>query len=254
MTNSKILLFLISLCLFVKVALQGNEIPGGIRNLQAHLQNRALCVRLVENFCQTFPSHYSPQQKAESLSRNLGALAAKLLNQGFDLNAYAWNPPVEFSIVPLWQGAHDSQSEIPLTLLIYVWPPEAFAKQYAKTQGLPDRNYATVIHGHPIPCAMTVLKGTLHQENFTAVAGWPFQVAQKKGEEILRPGKVEFDDNSSEFIHRLVCRDPGCEPALSLHGYGASSAEEVHRIFRATFQKFTYRYVLKENGKLYENY
>jgi hypothetical protein len=236
-----------------------DSIQAGICQPPVHQKNQQLCAKILERVCQNFPSSYTPKQRAHYLSAHLDDLAFMLLNQGIDLNAYSYQtygntPYLQFSMMTLWEGKQ-TQPEIPLTLFIYVWPPEKLAQEVAKNQNCrendPRKNfYASNIHGHPLSCALTVLKGTICQENYQAVKGWPFNVAQKIDEEILKSGSLAVDDNSTPFIHRLLCRDESQEPAYTLHGYGASSTQEVHHIFKTTKELYSYPYVLKENGEL----
>ena len=254
-----LLWMMMSLSLLIGHKGLAEESQKGVCQPILHQQNQRLCARILQRIFQTLPSFYTPQQRAHGLSLQLDGLARELLSQGLDLNAYCYehchgSPYLQFAMIPLWEGAND-QPEIPLTLFIYVWPPENLAKQAAIFHNALDSDprkgyYATHIHGHPLSCAVTVLKGTICQENYHAVGGWPFKVAQKKDEEILRPGTTTFDDNADPFIHRLICRDENQGPAFTLHGYGASSSQTVLNIFQTTFEQYSYHYILKENGKL----
>jgi hypothetical protein len=225
-----------------------------------HEANRTLCARILRKASHELPPSLTPRERADALSRKLDVLARELLSQGFDLNAYTYkrdatSPYVQFSMIALWEGGYECKPEIPLTLFIYVWPPEQFAQQLAIQRGAAhdesDKGYyASNIHSHPITCGVILLQGTLCQENYRAVKGWPFKVARKENEEILAPGTISFDDGSLPFIHRLVCRDEGQTPAISLHGYGAPSERKVRHLFRENFERDSYQHILQENGQL----
>ncbi len=247
--------WLLCLCLIGKQSF----LTGGILVPIVHQQNQLLCNEVVKSISQTLPSSYTPKERADALCLQLDTLARKLLDQGLDLRAYSYeqtpdSPYLQFARIPLWQGAYDIQPEIPLTLFIYVWPPEHLAKQAAainqpaSDQDPLQNHYATNIHGHPLACALTVLKGTICQENYQALEGWPFRVVQKKDEEVMQVGMATFDDNQAPFIHRVLCRDQ--EPAITLHGYGAATAQIVREIFISNQENYSYPYILQENGKL----
>ena len=239
---------------------EGEASQDGILSFPVHQQNQRCCVQVMQEICETFLDSFTPQQKRDMLSLHLGDIARKLIENGLDLNAYSYDIDanssfLQFSKITLWEGGLDSHSEIPLALFIYVWPPEHLAKkvavsQHASSNDPRQNHYATNIHSHPLSCALTVLKGTICQENYQAIKGWPFNVAQKKDEEILREGMSTYDDNHSLFIHRIVCRNEGVEPAITLHAYGASTAKEVHNSFITFFNRSAYPYILSENGQL----
>jgi hypothetical protein len=247
----------ITLCLIFGQKGEADLAQKGILSVAAHEQNQRLCSRIVDQFLFSLPASYTPQQRAHALNVNLHILARQLLDQGVNLSAYNYckipnSPYLSFARISLWEGG-SKQPEIPLTLFIYVWPPEHIAKQIAANIPLSAsdpsaHHYATNIHGHPLPCALTLLRGSLCQENYQAVRGWPFNVAQKKNEETLQFGTAAFDDNTTPFIHRVCCRDKGEEPAISLHGYGASTEQAVLSTFIAERERYSYPYVLQANG------
>jgi hypothetical protein len=238
---------------------EADLVQKGIASVAAHEHNQRLCSLIVDQYLYSLPASYTPQQRAYALNVNLNVIAQQLLDKGIDLNAYSYckspdSPYLAFAKISLWEGA-GIQPEIPLTLFIYVWPPEHMAKQAAASVPLSASNpsayhYATNIHGHPLPCSLTLLRGSLCQENYQAVRGWPFNVAQKKDEETLQFGTTTFDDNTTPFVHRVCCRNKGQVPAISLHGYGASTEKAVSTIFTSERERYTYPYVLQKNGDL----
>lgn len=250
---------ILTLCLIFGQKGQADLTQKGILSASAHEKNQHLCSQFVNQFLFSLPASYTSEQRAHTLNLNLHILAKQLLDNGLDLKAYTYSKIPDssylaFSRISLWEGA-TIQSEIPLTLFIYVWPPEHIAKQIEENNSSLVKNplayhYATNIHGHPLPCALTLLKGSLCQENYQAVSGWAFHVAQKTDEEIFQVGTTTFDDNTTPFIHRVVCRDKGQEPAMSLHGYGASTAQAVVSTFVSERKNYSYSYILQENGDL----
>lgn len=253
------LVIIITFCLIVEQKSNASTVQKEILSSSIHEKNQSLCSQIVDQFLLSLPISYSSEQRAYALNMNIHVIAGQLLNQGIDLSAYTYtkvpdSPYLAFARIPLWEGINVKQN-IPVTLFIYVWPPEHIAKQAAANHLLSFEDplfyhYATNIHGHPLPCALTLLRGTLYQENYQAVAGWPFQVARKKDDEIFQVGTSAFDDNTTPFIHRVVCRDKGQEPAISLHAYGASTAQNVLSTFISQRARYSYPYVLEDNGDL----
>jgi hypothetical protein len=254
MVFRSVLIWIIGLNLLIGQNELAGEFQNGICDSFTHHKNQQLCARIVQRKLQTYPTSFTPEESAHDLSLHLDHLAQDLLKHGLDLKAYSYGkcpgtPYLQFTMIPLCEGKTDVKPEIPLTLFIYVWPSENLAKRiamsYRDREYDPRENYyASHIHGHPLTCSLTVLKGTLCQENYRVIQGWPFNIAKKNDEETLQQGMTAFDDNTSPFIHRLVNRNENCEPTFTLHGYGASTAKDVLNIFQATFNRYAYRSVL----------
>ena len=114
-----------------------------------------------------------------------------------------------------------------MTLFLYIWPGE----EEALSQAPDNCFYCSNIHSHPIPCAVTVLRGSIDQITYQEVTGGCN--IRKIGEERLFPGRLIYDDQNEPFIHQMVSREKG-EPTVTLHAYGAPTARKVMDTFRET--------------------
>ncbi len=196
-------------------------------------------------------SDRTPQNQAALLSSKIAEIAKKLLNKGFALDAYS-NPKADensllsFDCFALWEG--EGHGSIPLTFLVYVWPAEEYALQYNSSH---PRNtyYGSIIHSHPISCALAVLDGTMVQKNYELAASQPLErVVRLKDEEVFQKCEGAVDDLASPFIHQLYAKGSGSKPSLSLHVYGLPSEEKVMASFTETKASHSYNRVLKEDG------
>src|SRR5262249_31900928 len=136
-----------------------------------------------------------------------------------------------FQSFPIWEGKIQG---IPLTFFIYAWPSERTALGLNPS----NRWYCSNIHRHPIPCALTILKGSLVQETYQEVQ--EKGVASFKEAESLYEGATVVDDLKEQMIHRLICRDDLGACCLSLHAHSLSSAKEVWDCFSKTFHDSSY--------------
>lgn len=181
-----------------------------------------------------------PEEKARLLRQHLVELAQEAIKNGFDLSIYRERkegPYFVYHTQSVWEGQNQ---HIPLTILLYIWPAERRTRQFN------NHYHASEIHDHPIPCALTVLQGTLNQESFILVPGRN-RVVRKVGEEELKPGQMILDEGDQSFIHRLVCRDAKAPFAISVHAYGAASFKEVGEIFQNTYTQHVYTHVLNSD-------
>ncbi len=254
-------LFLIMLQIFPgKTLANRGDQASGIQNLDAHQKNLSIFAQTIEQELSHLPLSFSPQERAHSLRMNIVSIAQQVIHKGFNVSIYHYKeqlPYLAFSIISMWEGKSIKDQEIPLSFILYVWPPEAIAKKHDQPSTMTKMKedphncyYASNIHDHPIPCALTVIEGTLNQETFSQLAGPPDRLVKKINEEILKPGSAIIDENQTPFIHRLVCRDPNQKASISLHGYGASSAADVENIFYKSYTQHTYFHVLEEDGSL----
>ena len=217
-----------------------------IADAAKHLSNKRLLQAIVDRELAASNPHQTPDEKARVFSKKITNIATELLKRGFHTDAYAVPNPdqqtlLAFNYFALWEGETMSKDGIPLTFLVYVWPPEELATTYYSSGGQ-NSHYASCIHSHPISCAMAVLKGTFIQQNYVAVST-PQQrrgIARLVDEETLHTCEGDVDDLSAPFIHRMIGHDTGSEPCLSLHAYGASSEAAVTRIFNETFSRCVY--------------
>lgn len=235
-----------------------DALASGILKPAIHQRNKALFAQLVNAELQQQPYYLSPQERALVLSRRLVQIAHHAFRMGFDLSAYHYkenSPYLTFAIIPIWEGKGVIEQDIPLSFLLYIWPPEHIAKKRAPlnkehpiNEDFENCYYASNIHDHPISCALTVMRGSINQERFERVDGYPYKVVRKIGEDVIQPGQLVIDDNTNPFIHRLVCRDAKAWPTISLHGYGASTVGQVEKVFYDSYTEHSYFHVLEDNG------
>jgi hypothetical protein len=229
---------LIACLCFIYLGFLHADSNSGILDLVKHARNQSICNQVMSQHL-TLLHSFSPQKQAKQISRQVNRIAQELLAEGLDLTVYSYGTTpthsVFFSAHSLWEG-QSVEPSIPLSLLIYAWPPENYAKQCHS----PYLSYSTPVHSHPISCAFTVLQGTLLQELFLPQLPLEIKKAKKIKEEILSSGQVTIDEPSSFFAHRMVCQDQGKKTALSLHAYGAAKAADVQEIFRSTAPDYQY--------------
>lgn len=240
MINSRLILFFILSVIPLKGFVQANLQP--ISHYAIHQRNQVLFAQIIEQEIKKLPPLLTAKQQADALNRLIGSIASQALERGLDLSIYQ-NKTLDsgekqFSIVSLWEGGEETQQKIPLTFFLYIWPPEAQARRICRN----SIQYATPIHGHPIACALAILKGKLDQETYYPISAKSL-LAKKIKNETLKPGDVVIDDRSSVFVHRLVCRDK--EVAFSLHGYEALNEEAVRQIFSRTYSQYVYQPINK---------
>ena len=250
--------FIVLYCFLFLQAIYANGIHEQILDKNIHRQNCELCSKIVHEMIRKNPNN-SPQQLAYIINQKIDNLGLELLKQNLNLKIYSYeeyeNPSyLAFAKIPLWEGK-ETNPEIPLTIYLYVWPPEHLAKKVSENQETLENDsrknyYRTNIHGHPLICSFSVLKGSVCQENYVAIPGWAFNVAKKKDEEMFTVGQLSFDDNSNPFVHRVFCKDNGMEPAITLHGYGASSNKVVRETFNLHKKECSYSYILDEDDQL----
>lgn len=220
--------FLLSLLALVHLAAFDDSI---------HEKNKRIFSKVVESKLKT---SMSPQQAASYLSAQLPSIAREAIEEGFNPYIYSYGqgtnrPGLYYKAYEIWEGGREQvpviSAEIPLSMFIYVWPPENLA---LKTN--PQNNlYGSNIHSHPIPCAFTVLFGTITQETYQN------NPLRKVRAETIKSGEFRIDEGKVGFIHRLVCQSQGSLPAITLHAYGAASAEKLDQIFSETSKECTYR-------------
>ncbi len=252
--SQKFLLFCSLLSFFyVQTLLADTKLPlvreHAAGDLGKHKANRQIIAKVMTEELALLPKGASDRERSIVIMQRLDKIAAKAVDHGLDLNAYSYvqvpnTPYLRFAVEGLWDGEN---SNLPLTLVIYAWPP----KRYAQYCGgcCPDNcRYHSNIHGHPILCASTVLQGSIVEENFQCVKNDPFKAVRKVKAEVHRKGHVSVDDNSDPYVHRMTCGDPGSQAAITLHAYGAKSFDEVFRIFRKTLDQDSYLHVLQPDG------
>lgn len=211
-------------------------------------QNDFIFSQVIEKFLAQPACPSSPNGKAQYLNERIDLIAKEAVRIGFALDVYQPNrnqqtAALHFSAKKVWEG---KEKNIPLTFFVYAWPAESLALKI----GGNDRNYCSSVHSHPISCALTVLRGSMVQENFIPVQGYPYNVAFKTDEEVLLEGSKVIDAQKESMIHRLVCRDQTFPYSLTLHAYGLGSQEEVWNVFRNTRIKCDYPYILHNDGTL----
>lgn len=203
-------------------------------NLSVLAGSEPVLIKVIEEFLEK-KNESTPVEKARYISTQLDLIGKEALNRGMDLSNYkiavSVTGALSFHMYPVWEG---QDYGIPLTLFIYVWPAEGMALKidpYSKW-------YASDIHSHPIDCSLTVLRGALVQENYAAIAH--SKKVKLTDSECLIEGALTCDFLDRSSIHRLVCRDPLGEPAVSLHAYGLATAQEVHDCFRNTYEECSF--------------
>lgn len=242
--NFRYRLFLSLVLVFYSAFLQGIDVRRCyVASQMRHAKNQVLLSHIINNELSTVSSNASSSEKASFLSSRIKEIAQKLLKDGFITEAYQippfdQNAFLSFYFFPLWEG---KSSDIPLTFVVAVWPPEKIALKYQPDNPM-NRFYCSCIHKHPISCAIACLKGVMTQQNYTLAKGIP---VEKKKVELLNedkfsPGEGDIDDNTKMFIHRLICKHDDNDPALTLHAYGASTKDEVIRIFNETSEECEY--------------
>lgn len=219
-----------------------------IANQTKHQHNQTILNTIINQELSTVNPTTTPEEKAAYLSVRIREIAQKLLASGFTSDAYEIpefnkNQLLSFSAFPLWEG---KDAAIPVTFIVYVWPPEKVALKYISDTSY-NRFYASCIHRHPISCAITCLKGTITQQNYRLSKAFPMKerVVELINEEQFNPGEGDVDDNSKPFIHRLVCRHNDTCPCLTLHAYGAGSKDEAFKIFNETCDTCEYCRVVR---------
>lgn len=205
------------LSLFSLLLLVPFSLNGAISDLQIHQKNQVIAAEVAATFLE------------KGIFENIDVLAKELFRREFDVSIYSYDEDMNFVNFPIWEG----KDKTGITLLIYVWPPEKIAlKQH------PEKDfYQTTIHAHPICCAFTPLQGSITQISYENVGP---KAAKPCLFERFTRGDAVFDDNSSLFIHRLVCKDEGGRPAITLHAYGAPTSDAVRHIFQETLERCSY--------------
>jgi hypothetical protein len=195
----------------------------GIKDLPSHRKNTEIISDIVGNELQMKPAGLDA---VRYIAENISRIGARALENGFDTDAYTYQVIAgwpNYTWVPLWEGG-----DIPFTLFIYIWPPRG--------------QDSTPIHSHPIPCALTVLKNSITQENFEIIGNGKVRLS---GSKKLVEGDCEVDVLLDSFVHRVSCRENGPEPAFTLHLYAKGTAKEVRNTFYKTFPRHSYN--LSEN-------
>ena len=224
------------LYIFLSAALHSLQVaPCYIQEADLHASNQQILAQIIDRALDA-----QPPDPASHLLSNISHIARQLLNQGFSPAAYAvpsidQDTEAAYQSFPLWEGASRS---IPLTFFLYVWPSQ-------ETSALSPAHihYATPIHSHPIPCALSVLHGTLLQQNYQLVD--TARSVRLIGHEIFQPLQGAIDNLDHPFIHRIC--GTGANPAVSLHVYGLATKEEVWKSFRETKGQHVYKKVIGEN-------
>lgn len=238
--NIVLLIFIMKICISDLAAQEEDHSERcRVSNQDIHRQNQRLAAQLIGKKLLTLQRDLTARQQAAELNRSIGVLAQQLLQGGMDLSIYSCRTQqgqLSFGMIPLWEGGREAKPSIPLTFFIYVWPPEWLAK----SKVFNPTNHATSVHSHPIPCSLTVLRGTIDQEEYLPIKDSRRHLAQRVKTITLNPFATVIDDRKDSFLHRLVSRDQGRTCAISLHGYGAPTDEAVQRIFYQTYSKCVY--------------
>lgn len=194
--------------------------------------------QVITELLKETPENSTPLDKAKFLSHKIDCIGRRILQEGVSLAHYVpkRTPYGEFffASTAIWEGI---SLGIPLTFLIYAWPVES----YALSINSRNRWHKSNIHRHPISCALTVLKGSLEEENYKPVSGYSFNAAKLECVKNLSPGCLNVDDDPQKnFIHRIISRDKDNQITWSLHAYGLASAQEVMSCFDRTFDDCQY--------------
>lgn len=229
--------------LFFSNALFGNVLHPLINDPQKHEANKKIISVIIEQELEPV-STKTASEKASFLSERITKIAKEALKKGFSTDAYSLpkldpNSTVSFDFFVLWEGEKNPGS-IPLTFLVYVWPSEKFSTQY-----IPVDYYKSIIHCHPIPCALAVLQGTLVQKNYKLVSKND-KVVRLIDETTFQEGEGEVDDLRKSFIHQVYNPGPNAK-TLSLHAYGLSSEEKVMKCFEKTSSQCCFEEIQSNN-------
>jgi len=222
-----------------------------ISDLAKHEANQKLLNSIIKQELAALGPKKTAAEQANYLSHRITQIANALLKDGFATDAYK-NPQLEvnsvvsFDCFPLWEG--ENNQSIPLTFFVYVWPSEEFALQ-SNSSNPGNIYYGSIIHSHPIPCALAVLDGTLIQRNYELVASDSIdRVVRLTDEDVFQKCEGAVDDLSEPFIHQIYAKDSGSKPTLSLHVYGLPSQEKVMASFKETSSSHSYSRVLQKDG------
>lgn len=217
-------------------------------------ENREIFNTLMNEELQKL-SHLTGGEKAAAIGKRIGKIAKMATERGFDPSLYSYGVMpktgyLSFSSHPLWEG----REQLPVTFRIYVWPTENMAKSRSKKPD--DREnafYRSNVHSHPIPCALTVMQGSVLQRSFARDENCLPIAARLVGEKKLQVGDQEVDGAGradEPFIHQILCNDREKRPAVTLHCYRAPTDKRVEQLFSSTFQSESYLYVIDKEGNL----
>lgn len=185
-----------------------------------HERNQQIFSEVIENYLKTHP-------QTHDLFSNIDLIGKEALQKGLDLSCYTYlthpqTGALGYTAVPLWEG----NSKTNVIFLLYIWPPETEALKRSPN----TTHYKTIIHSHPIPCAYTVLSGSITEYCYT------LQNASDKsisccGKHHFQLGEKSVDLNETQFIHQLVFENEGVAPAITFHVYGCGTLTSLRQIF-----------------------
>lgn len=228
--------------IFILMFFHFSSVVGGelkhcyIKDQNKHANNQKLLKTIIDEELATHGQSMQASEKANFLAIRISLIAKELIKKGFSAEAYAIpylnsGSIVTFDCFTLWEGEKDA---IPLSFYMYIWPPVELALRYQ------DKNaphcYASIIHSHPIPCAFSVLQGTLIQKKYEVVDRSRKHV-RCVSLELFDLGKGEYDDLKQLSIHKLYTKGTVC---LSLHAYGVKSSEDISKCFGETLASHIY--------------
>lgn len=185
-----------------------------------HESNQKIFAEVIERYLKSHP-------QTRDLFRNIDLIGKEALQKGLDLSCYTYlrdplTGALGYTAVPLLEGNSNTNA----IFLLYIWPPETEALKRSPNTS----HHKTIIHSHPIPCAYTVLSGSITEYCYT------HQNASDKsifccGKHHFQLGEKSVDLNETQFIHQLVFENEGVAPAITLHVYGCSTVPSLRQIF-----------------------
>ncbi|MCB1181690.1 MAG: hypothetical protein KDK55_06715 [Chlamydiia bacterium] len=183
----------------------------GVKNLKTHKKNQKLFAEIIQAYSnEEYFTHIS-QIGEQALNKK------KIDLSSYQYERYPKTKELCFVAVPLWEGKNQAD----VTYFLYIWPSKKEALKYNQND-----YYATNVHSHPIPCALTVLQGAITEIIFAQTEEG---CIKKKDEKILHEGEMAIDLKKSPFIHQIV--NEGDRRAITLHAYGKKTVKEVRENF-----------------------
>ncbi len=215
---------------------------AGIENATQHQKNKAIFNSVIEKALQRYPT-------AETLLLHMGEIGEEARKNGLVLSAYSYvtHPDTGelcFTAIPIWEGGE----RIPVTFFLYIWPSIGEALKTEKA--IDNSYYASNMHSHPIPCAFTLLQGSITEYCYLQDKTHPLSPVREVGKKKFYIGEGDVDLNASPFIHQMVFEGEGKKPAITCHAYGKPTASQVMETFRRTHNEHVYLHLLSPDGQI----
>lgn len=201
--------FFSSLLVFLLPCLKGGCCP-------IHEKNQEIFAKVIE-------ARLKKQKDPAAFFCDIDLIGKEALQKGLDLSCYSYriNPSthaLSYTRFLLWEGKERGN----VIFFLYAWPSQAEALKWCEA----NRWHKTVIHSHPIPCALTVLLNSITERRYERINPFDERI-QLCEKQVLRQGEKAVDLNQGPFIHQLLYEGEGIVPAITLHAYGCPSLEEL---------------------------